>query len=203
MLKDLVIIGAGGHARTCIDAIESTGDYRIVGLVGDVEQKGAQVFIYPVIGSDSDLEEISKKVKYAFIGVGQIYSSSARERLYNHAIKLGFKLPTIISRSADVSRYAILGAGSLVAPGAIVNAGAFVGLNSIINTRALVEHDCRVGNHCHVSTGAILNGNVSVGNRSFIGSGSVIKNGVCIGDNVFIRMSSTVIDDISTVNAMY
>jgi len=202
MVQDLVIIGAGGHARTCIDAIESISDFRIAGLVGGTEQKGSQLFGYPILGSDEDLEVIAKTIKFAFIGAGQIYSSSTRERLFHLAVKLGFTLPTIISRSAVVSRHAKLGAGTLVAAGAIVNAGAVVGQNCIINSRSLIEHDCRVGDHCHISTGAILNGNVSVGRGSFIGSGSIVKNGILITDNVFVRMSSTVIDDITTVDTV-
>ena len=32
--KEIIIIGAGGHAKSCIDVIEQEGKYDIVGLIG-------------------------------------------------------------------------------------------------------------------------------------------------------------------------
>ena len=31
--KNIILIGAGGHATSCIDVIESTNKYKIVGLI--------------------------------------------------------------------------------------------------------------------------------------------------------------------------
>ena len=30
----LILIGAGGHARSCIDVIEQQGEYQIAGMIG-------------------------------------------------------------------------------------------------------------------------------------------------------------------------
>ena len=32
-MNDIILIGAGGHARACIEVIESGGQYKIAGLV--------------------------------------------------------------------------------------------------------------------------------------------------------------------------
>ncbi len=37
---NLILIGAGGHARACIDAIEQEGIYKIAGLVGLAQEVG-------------------------------------------------------------------------------------------------------------------------------------------------------------------
>ena len=37
----LVLIGAGGHARSCIDVIEQEGKYEICGLVGLSQEVGS------------------------------------------------------------------------------------------------------------------------------------------------------------------
>lgn len=188
----LILIGAGGHAHACIDVIEQHGQYKIAGLVGMPEQIGTLHLSYSVIATDSDLPKLVKAYRYAFIALGQIQSPDNRLRVYLQAAELGFQLPVIIAPTANVSRYASIGAGTIVMHGAIVNAGARVGNNCIINTRALLEHNTTVADHCHISTGAILNGGVKVGAGSFIGSGSVIKEGITLGNGCVVGMGLSV-----------
>jgi len=193
----LILIGAGGHARSCIDVIEQQGQYQIAGLIGMPDEVLAKHLGYVIIGTDSNLPELAKNYRYALITIGQIQTAEHRIRLFQQAIQLGFQLPIIIAPTAHVSKYATLGAGSIVMHGAIVNVGARVGNNCIINTRALIEHDATVEDHCHISTGAILNGDVSVGAGSFIGSGSVIKEGVTIGKGCLAGIGLTVRHNLS------
>ncbi len=123
----LILIGAGGHARACIDVIEQHGQYQIAGLVGMPEEMHSRHFGYSVIATDGDLPQLVKDYPYAFITVGQIQTPDHRIRLYQQANKLGFQLPIIIAPSAHVSHHATIGAGTMVMHGAIVNAGARVG----------------------------------------------------------------------------
>jgi len=188
----LILIGAGGHARACIDVIEQQGQYQIAGLVGIKEQKHTRQLGYTVIACDDELAELAKSYHYALITLGQIQTAEHRLRLYQMAVHCGFEMPVVIASAAHVSRHAVIGAGSIVMHGAIVNAGATVGINCIINTRAVIEHDTKVGDHCHISTGATLNGDVGVGAGSFVGSGCVIKEGVSIGKGCLVGMGLTV-----------
>lgn len=191
-MENLILIGAGGHANSCIDVIEQEGCYRIAGMVGSLGEVGLMRFGYPVIGEDKDLEVLAVKYKFALIAIGQIKSPSHRIRLFEHATKAGFLLPKIISPFAYVSSRASIGGGSIIMAGAIINAGAKIGSNCIINSRALIEHDAMVGDHTHISTGAILNGDVRVGAQSYVGSGSIVKEGVVIGDRCLIGMGLSI-----------
>jgi sugar O-acyltransferase (sialic acid O-acetyltransferase NeuD family) len=193
----LILIGAGGHARACIEVIEKHGLYEIAGLIGMPEEINTQHFGYPVIATDRDLPELAKAYQYAILSVGQIRSPNIRIRLYQQASALGFQLPYIVAPTAHISNHATIGAGTVIMHGAIVNAGAIVGNNCIINTGALIEHDTTVEDHCHISTGAILNGNVTVGSGSFIGSGSIIKEGVLIGKGCLVGLGLTVRHNLS------
>ena len=197
MLKDdLVLIGAGGHARSCIDVIEQEGKFRIAGLVGVTEEVDSRVLNYDVIGTDADLDELAARFKYALITVGQIASSEDRIRLFDLSVKAGFALPTIIAPSAYVSPHATIGEGTVIMHGAIINAEAVVGRNCIINSGALIEHNVQIEDHCHVSTGSIVNGNSSVGLGTFIGSGAIVRQGVAIGKNSIVGMGLSVREDI-------
>jgi sugar O-acyltransferase (sialic acid O-acetyltransferase NeuD family) len=187
----LILIGAGGHARACIEVIEQQGQYQIIGLVGLPEEILSQHLGYEVIATDDMLAQLAKSIPYALITTGQIQSVKLRTRLYQQATQCSFQMPVIISPTAHVSRHATVGAGSIVMHGAIVNAGAKVGNNCIINSRALLEHDTMVEDHCHISTGAILNGGVSVGAGSFIGSGCVVKEGLTVGKDCLVGIGLT------------
>jgi len=185
---NIILIGAGGHAHSCIDVIEQQGQYHIAGLVGMPHEMHDNHLGYRVIATDDDLPQLVKEYDYALISLGQILSPGSRIRLYQQAVKLGFQLPVIVAPSAYVSRHATLGSGTIVMLGSIVSAGVRVGDNCIINNRSLLEHDATVENHCHISTGAILNGGVTIGAGSFVGSGTVIKEGMNIGQACVIGM---------------
>lgn len=195
-MRDIVLIGAGGHAASCIDVIESEGRFRIAGLVGMESELHQRLCGYEVIATDDTLSELAKEYRCALITVGQIKSCESRLRLYRQACAAGFEMPVIVSPFAHVSRHASVGPGSIIMYGAMVNANAKVGSNCIINSRALVEHDAEVGDHCHISTGAILNGNVYVGEASFIGSGAVTKHGISIGKACLVGMASAIRHDL-------
>lgn len=186
--QPILLIGAGGHCRSCIDVIEQDERWDIAGLVGEAAEVGTSVLGYKVIASDADLTDLVKHYRHALIAVGHLQTPNLRLRLFHDAQHLGFRLPVVVSPRAYVSRHAHIGDGSVVFHDAVVNAGARIGMNCIINSRALVEHDVVVGDHCHISTGAILNGDVRVGSCSFVGSGSVVKQGLVMGEHSFLGM---------------
>jgi len=195
-MGDLLVLGAGGHCRALIDVIEREGKWTIAGIVDAGIAPGTEVFGYPALGDDARLAALSADIGHAIIGVGQIRSPEVRKRLYAHLIETGYTLPTIVSPSAEVSRRAVLGPGSVAMHFAAAGPNATIGVNAILNSRALVEHDCRIGDHCHISTGAILNGGVSLGDGSFVGSGSVVREGIAIGPGAFVAMGSRVTHDL-------
>lgn len=195
-MKDIILIGAGGHAASCIDIIEGEGLFRIAGLVGVDEELHQRLCGYEVIATDKDLDKLATEYRHALITVGQINSPESRIRLYRQAREAGFELPAIVSPHAHVSQHARIGDGCIIMYGAMINANASVGANCIINSRALVEHDAEVGDHCHISTGAILNGNVRVGASCFIGSGTLTKQGVSIGAGCIVGMASVIRYDL-------
>jgi sugar O-acyltransferase (sialic acid O-acetyltransferase NeuD family) len=188
----LILIGAGGHARACIDIIEVHRDFRIAGLIATPDEVGSVHCGYTVIASDEGLAQLRTLHACAFIALGQIRSPQPRIRMFQRLLELGFQLPTFVAPSAYVSPHATIGPGCIVMHGAIVNAGARVGSNCIINSRALVEHDVWIGDHCHLSTGAILNGEVVLGDGSFVGSASVVKEGLSIPADSLLGMGSVV-----------
>jgi len=179
-MKEILLIGGGGHCRAVIDVIEQEKKYTIIGIIDSKEKVGQKVLNYEIIGSDDELESLFEKYKYACISVGQIKSAEPRIKLFETLKKIGFTLPTIISPIAYVSQHAFIDEGTTVMHHSLINANARVGKNCIINSKALIEHDALIEDHCHISTGATVNGGVHVKSGSFLGSNSTSKEGVSI-----------------------
>ncbi len=189
MKPKLILIGGGGHCKSCIDVIEQENKFIIAGIV-DVNTSISDLLGYPLLGHDEDLAMLKLSYDYALITTGQIKTPAIRIRLLDYAKSLGFKLPTIISPRAYVSKHAKIGNGTIVMHDALINAGAIVGDNCIINTKSLIEHDAVIENNCHISTGAVINGGVIVKQGSFVGSNAVTKESVDTKENDFIKAGS-------------
>jgi sugar O-acyltransferase (sialic acid O-acetyltransferase NeuD family) len=195
-LNSILLIGGGGHCRSCIDVIEAEGKYIIAGIVCQPRGDREPVLGYKVLGDDEDLPELFKKYKFALITVGQIKSVNARVKLFQQVQRLGFELPTIISPRAYVSHYAGLGVGTIVMHDALVNAGAKVGNNCILNTKSLVEHDAIVEDHCHISTSSIVNGGTIIREQTFVGSNAMVRDNIEIGEKNIVGGGSVILKSL-------
>jgi sugar O-acyltransferase (sialic acid O-acetyltransferase NeuD family) len=197
-LPPILLVGAGGHARACIDVIERENRFSIAGLIGTPEEIGTRVLGYVVLASDDELRDHAAKIGAAIVTIGQIKTPEPRIRLFEMLKVTGCDLPVIVSPLAYVSRHSSVGAGSIVMHGAVVNAGVSIGRNCIVNSQALVEHDCQVGDHCHIATCAAVNSGVRIGAGTFIGSNSSIRQGSSIGEHCIVGMGQRVLTDCTS-----
>lgn len=195
MKPQLLLVGAGGHAVSCIDVIEQEEHYSVVGIVGIMNEIGSHVGRYPVIGCDSDLDKLRQITGFALVTLGQIKTPNARKYMFETLSQIGYQMPTIVSPHAYVSPHAFLGEGTIVMHGAVVNAGVVIGRNCILNSNCLIEHGVSIEDHVHVSTACVINGDVRVGAGTFLGSASCIRQSLSIGENCVIGMGEKIFSD--------
>lgn len=194
-MKNLILVGGGGHCKSVIDIAECLG-YNILGILDRHEEKGKRVLNYEIIGEDADMGRLADQAEF-LVTVGQIKSPELRIRLHRHLAEAGCRLATIIAPTAHVSRYAKIGEGTVVMHQAVVNADAKVGHGCIINTLANIEHDTIIDDYCHISTGAMINGGARIEAGTFIGSQSVVNQGITICSEVVVASLSVVNRDIT------
>ena len=60
-MQKIILIGGGGHCKSCIDVIEAEGKYDIAGILDMPEFVGEKILGYSIIGTDDDLPELSKQ----------------------------------------------------------------------------------------------------------------------------------------------
>lgn len=191
-------IGAGGHAKVLLEALQTRQDIEVVGLLdANPDLKGTEVLGIRVLGGDDQLERLrAEGIRNVFLGVGGTGDNAPRRRLFELVKARGFEVLSVIHGSAVLSPSASLGEGTCLCPGAIVAAGAKLGRNVIVNTGAIVEHDCEIGDHAHIASGAVLAGGVAVGEGAHVGAGASVRQGLKIGRYALVAMGAAVVDDV-------
>ncbi len=198
MGNPLLIIGAGGHCKSVLDAL-SRNIYSDIMLSDVPSRAGLCVMGIPITATDDDWEHIfNTGCHNAFIALGSVGDPSKRIRIHQHLRRIGFLLPVIVDPTAVVSESAVLAPGVFVGKKAVINAQASIGECAIINTAAIVEHDCVLGEFVHVAPGACLAGNVEVGPKAHIGIGAVVIEGVSIGAEAVLGAGAVAVRNIPT-----
>ncbi len=191
----VLVVGASGHARVCLEALTDDDEVRIVGCVS---RDGSAVpgLKADLLGTDHDLADVARRAgaTHVFVAIGD---NVGRADCIVRCRDAGLSLINAISRFAMVSRDAHLGEGVAVLAGAVVNSAALLGDGVIVNTKASVDHDCRVGDAVHIGPGATLAGGVVVGQAALLGAGATILPNVSIGSGVVVGAGSVVVADVA------
>ena len=196
MSKQVVIIGAGGHAKVIADIIQKSGDI-VYGFLDDKLPKGTIIanneklkvigdfntrFTLPI--THTDLEFI------VAIGDNERRKEVAEKNVPN------MKYYTAIHPSANIGIDVTIGEGTAIMANACINSSAKIGKHCIINTAAIIEHDNYLENYVHISPNATLCGTVKVGESTHIGAGVTVKNNIDITSNCTIGAGAVVVKNI-------
>ena len=196
MTLPLVIIGAGGHARVLIDALQRAGR-TIVGVVDPKLPAGAAgPFGLSVLGGDDALSAYRPDQVALVNGIGGTGVTEPRHAVYRRFHQRGFQFATVIHPSAVISPFAELGEGVQVMAGCVIQCGAVIGANTIVNTRASIDHDCHIGESVHIAPGVTLSGSVRVGDGAHIGTGVAVIQGISIGRGSLVAAGAVVYRDL-------
>jgi UDP-perosamine 4-acetyltransferase len=189
MKDEVVVIGAGGHAKVCVELLQAAG-HRVAYCVGNVDSPDYCVGV-PVLKGDENLETLRQEgYQRIFVAIG---SNETRVRLASLALEQGYQLVNAISPHATISMTARVGVGVAIMAGAVINAEASISDLAIINTGATVDHDCEIRTGVHIAPQCCLAGNVIVGRMSFLGIGCKVIPEITIGDEVTVGAGGVVV----------
>ncbi|MBR3632708.1 MAG: hypothetical protein IKN49_06615 [Elusimicrobiaceae bacterium] len=168
-MNTLVLIGAGGYAKTLADLVRQTRAYEKVIFLDDnpnaahtagvcadyVKFIGPNTAFYPAFGNN----EVRLKWLHT---------------LQNQ----GLEIPVFIHPTAYVSPTVKLEAGVVVLPLAVVNTDCYVSSGCIINCGAIVDHDCIIEEGVHLCAGAVVKAENRLPAGLKVEAGEVILNRV-------------------------
>ncbi len=189
----LLIIGAGGHGKVVADTALETGRWDEVMFLDDAWPEKKKNGSWDILGNTDQLALWRPRFADAVVAMG---NNLLRIELQSRLLAAGFEIATIVHPSARVSRFARLGAGTVVFANAVVNVDSEVGEAVIINTAATVDHDCQLGRGVHVAPGANLGGGVTVGDFTWIGIGAAVRHYIAIGVGVTVGAGAVVVNNL-------
>lgn len=191
----LLVYGAGGHAKTVIDAIRRQGRYDPVGVVDDdLDKRDSELQGFRVLWGPEVLKEfLADGVRCLFVAIGD---NSTRSRKTERLSQMGFEVVTVIDPAAIVLSGASIGPGTLLLPHSLTGVDATLGAGTIVSIGASVGHDCILGDYTQLAPGVRLAGNVHIGAESLLGLGATVIPGIDIGQRVTVGAGAAVVRDL-------
>lgn len=200
MNKRLIILGNGGHASVLTEILLSQGR-KIVGFTAPTLDENEFGLNY--LGTDDVILQYKPEDVELVLGLGMLYPSSVREKIFQQLKKQGYFFASIIHPSAVISPSVKLGEGVQLMAGTIIQTNTVIADNTIVNTGALLDHDCQIGAHVHIAPGTKISGAVQIGNSTHIGTGTTIIQGIKIGECCLIGAGSVVVKNIKRNTKAY
>ncbi len=197
-MKQVVIIGAGGHGREVAEILRHQVrrgmGLSVLGFVDDDRSlHGQQVDGLPVLGDWTWFQCINRNEVSVICAVGLPHVC---RRLVQRAQALGLSFVNAVSPLAHISAMACVGPGVTIFPHVVVNSGARLYGHCILNIGVSISHDTSVGSYCNLNPGVHVAGNVSIGEGCYIGMGANIIQGRSIGPWTTVGAGAAVIRDL-------
>ena len=194
----IVIFGAGGHAKAVMEMARAIGVFRIAGILDDnAALTGTSVLGIPVLGTRDILPRLyDQGLRLAVNGVGGIINIGIRIRLFELMAANGFAFPALCHPRATIEASAQVFDGVQVFANAYVGSSVILHEKCMINTGAIVSHDCEIGSYTHIAPGAMLAGMVQVGEKALVGMGVTTAIGIKIGSGARIGNGAILLADV-------
>lgn len=191
-MKRLALLGASGHGKVAADMAELCGWDEIV-FFDDVWPELVRNGHWDVVGNSEHLLSRLSEFHGVLVAIG---NNEIRSEKLDWLKKHKAPVVTLLHPAAVISRYASIGAGSVVMAGVVVNVDSRIGEGAILNTGCSIDHDCVLGSCVHVSPGAKLAGGVKVGACSWVGIGAVVRQLITIGVHSVVGAGAAVVKDV-------
>jgi sugar O-acyltransferase (sialic acid O-acetyltransferase NeuD family) len=193
---NVLIIGAGGHAKVIADAIlrraELGEKYEIVGFLDDnTDLRNKEYLGIRVLGKISEVSNYDHDA--VVIGIGD---NDARKKLYLKFKELKENIITVIHPRAVIGVDVEISDGTVIFANVVINSGARIGSDVILNTACTVGHDVILCSHVQIGPGVNLGGGAIIGEGAFIGIGSSVNQQKKIGDWAVVGAGAAVVHDI-------
>jgi sugar O-acyltransferase (sialic acid O-acetyltransferase NeuD family) len=183
-MKNIIIIGAGGHGAEIDEYIlysqkQSTKKlYKIIGFLDDnpLNYKKYQ-FSAPLLGGIKD-HKVRKDCSY-IMGIANL---KYRRMFVEKFSAEGADFTTFIHFNAYISKSAKIGKGVVIAPFVNVGPNVEIGDFTMLNSRSSMGHDTVVGKFNFISPNVCFSGFTIVGDENLFGINCATIPGIKIGN---------------------
>ncbi len=193
-MEDIVVFGAGGHAKVVIDIIEGQNKYHLIGLIDPYKSLDEQHFGYPIVGNRRDYS-ILKRVYGGIVAIGDNWTRKEMTELIKSSAPQ-FEFIRCVHPRATLGRDVQMGGGTTIMAGVVINSGTVMGEGCIVNTSSSVDHESVLGNFVSIAPNSSTGGCVYIDDFTAIGIGTNIIQKIHIGEHTVVGAGSTVINNL-------
>ncbi len=195
-MKEIIIIGAGGHAAELYEYIRVINKinptFNIKGLIDDDKNNhNHYAYNHDYLGEIKN-HEIREDVYY-LMGIANL---KFRKEIVTNFLEKGAKFTGLIHPTAIIASTAIIDETVIISHNASVGPMAKIGAFSMLNSRCTIGHDSVIGEYNFISPQVAISGNTKIGNGNLLGTNSATIPGVKIGNNNKIGAGAIVIFDV-------
>lgn len=202
MTKDIVLIGAGGHAREIAYLIDDMNsdkkDWNILGFIDrDDSNVGKMNGKYPIIGDEQFFMQAHGVLNCAIAIGNPVTVKHIFQRLSTN-FRNTLQFPNLIHPTVKpYLRETEMEEGTLLCAGNIFTTNIKLGAFTCVNRGCNISHDVVIGDFSIVNPGANISGGVKIGTECLIGTGSTILQYITIGNQVTVGAGSVVTKDVA------
>lgn len=197
MTERVIVIGASGFGRECLDVLDAMvgagADLEVVGVVDDAP-------------SDPNLERLAARgVRYLgtreecfatreiwtgyVLGIG---SPSARRRIVAELDAAGYRPTQAVHPSATFGAATHTSEGVVVCAGATISNNVRLGRHVHVNPNATIGHDADLRDFVSINPAAVISGEVVVGSETLVGAAATVLQNITVGDSVVVGAGAVV-----------
>ena len=199
-MKDLVIIGAGGHSRPLLETAYLEKKWSSIKIIDKEFKKVETILDSELVGGFDKLHNFDKKKTQFIIGVGD---NIERKFIYESLKDMRLEYTNLVHPKAIVSKFSKIGLGNFIGPFSNIGPGVEIGNQNIINSYADIEHEVTIGHFCQIAPHALICGRSLLGDRIFIGANSTVIEKVEVPSGLVLGAGSVIVNSNLTPNAKY
>jgi sugar O-acyltransferase (sialic acid O-acetyltransferase NeuD family) len=197
MTERIVVLGASGFGRECLDvldAMQATGeDLIVIGVLDDGPSEAniarlAHRGVAFLGGLDAWLAASPTGIRYV-LGIG---SPEVRRRLVGQLDAAGLRPLTAIHPNATFGASTTIAEGVVVCAGAAVSNNVRLGKHVHVNPNATIGHDAALHDFVSINPAAVISGNVVVGQDTLVGAAATILQNLTVGERVVVGAGAVV-----------
>lgn len=200
MIKQIVLIGAGGFGREVASIIEVLNKckptYDLLGFLDDGSQyhEGMIINGYPWLGDHNWIVEHKDEV----VCTCCIGNPKIKKMVQEELTGKGVIFETIIAYSGFgyIGPYTEIGAGCVLYGGVTIAVNCKIGNGVVMNQMVNVGHDCVIGDYTTIMPFTGISGFCKIGNEVNIGGHAFIVPGRKVGDSATIAAGSIVFGNV-------
>jgi sugar O-acyltransferase (sialic acid O-acetyltransferase NeuD family) len=199
MIKELVIIGAGGFGREAsllvedINQANGSDKWNLLGFIDEDQAFWGETFRgYPVLGGWEVLAELPRDTKVICV----VGDPAAKRELAKKALAGGRDFANLIHPEVKLAGDVEVGRGVLINKGCLLTTKIYIGEHVSVNPGCGIGHDAVIGDLSTLMWRVNISGNVRIGEGCLLGTGATVLQGLSVGAGTVIGAGAVVTKDI-------